>query len=67
MDDSSARKEWNWKPKYSLDEMAKDIIDKLKDRLAKTGSIYPNVDKVSKLFGRFESLTSQTRISFRAD
>ena len=42
MDDDAAQREWDWKPKYSLDRMAKDIIDKLRDRLKRTGSIYPN-------------------------
>merc|ERR1712154_119975 len=48
MDDTEARNQWNWKPKYSLDAMAKDIIFKLRERIKKTGSIYPNV-KQSKL------------------
>eukprot|EP01084_Bolivina_argentea_P052910 97142_1 len=51
MDDREAREQWNWKPKYSLDDMAKDIIFKLRERMEKTGSIYPNVNqsKFSKL------------------
>ncbi len=32
IDDSIARKEWNWKPSYDLSEMTKDMIDKLSKR-----------------------------------
>jgi nucleoside-diphosphate-sugar epimerase len=33
IDDSAARKEWNWKPKYDLKAMVKDMIEKLTPRL----------------------------------
>lgn len=32
LDDSCARKEWDWNPQYSLDEMTKDMIEKLQIR-----------------------------------
>lgn len=32
LDDSCAREEWNWKPKYDLDSMTRDMIEKLKAR-----------------------------------
>lgn len=32
LDDSVAREEWDWKPKYDLDSMVKDMLDKLKDK-----------------------------------
>ena len=49
MDDTEAREQWNWKPKYSLDDMANDIIHKLRERIATTGSIYPLSNAQSKL------------------
>lgn len=33
LDDSCARAEWGWKPQYDLDGMAKDMIQKLTERL----------------------------------
>ena len=33
MDDSCARAEWGWAPKYSLDEMTRDMIENLKKKL----------------------------------
>lgn len=33
MDDTCARKEWGWAPSYSLDEMVKDMIDNLRQKL----------------------------------
>ncbi|MEK6941529.1 MAG: L-threonine 3-dehydrogenase [archaeon] len=33
LDDSAARKEWGWKPKYGLKSMTKDMIEKLSARL----------------------------------
>jgi len=33
IDDSAARKEWNWKPRYDLKAMVKDMIEKLTPRL----------------------------------
>lgn len=33
MDDSCARAEWDWKPAYSLDEMTRDMIKHLKEKL----------------------------------
>ncbi len=32
IDDSAARKEWGWKPKYDLQTMTKDMLDKLGKR-----------------------------------
>ena len=29
MDDSCARQEWDWKPQYGLEEMTKDMLEKL--------------------------------------
>jgi len=34
IDDSIARKEWGWKPKYNLSSMTKDMIEKLGKRFA---------------------------------
>lgn len=33
LDDSAAREEWGWNPKYDLDSMTKDMIEKLSDIL----------------------------------
>ncbi len=33
MDDSAARKEWGWKPKYNLSEMTKDMLQVLSKKL----------------------------------
>ena len=33
LDDSCARKEWDWAPKYNLSEMTIDMLDKLSKRL----------------------------------
>ncbi|NMB28068.1 MAG: L-threonine 3-dehydrogenase [Tissierellia bacterium] len=33
LDDSAAREEWDWNPKYDLDAMTKDMLDKLKIKL----------------------------------
>ncbi|MFW9924341.1 MAG: NAD-dependent epimerase/dehydratase family protein [Candidatus Thorarchaeota archaeon] len=33
IDDSLARKEWNWNPKYNLAQMTKDMLEKLGKRL----------------------------------
>jgi len=33
MDDSVAREEWGWKPKYDLPAMTKDMLDKLSQKL----------------------------------
>ena len=35
MDDSCAREEWDWKPTYSLDEMTRDMILHLREKLGK--------------------------------
>ena len=35
MDDSCARKEWDWKPEYDLDAMTRDMLEKLKIKLGK--------------------------------
>jgi nucleoside-diphosphate-sugar epimerase len=33
LDDSAARAEWGWNPKYDLSSMTKDMLDKLKEKL----------------------------------
>ncbi|MCK4233771.1 L-threonine 3-dehydrogenase [candidate division WOR-3 bacterium] len=33
MDDSAAREEWGWSPEFDLDEMVKDMIEKLTEKL----------------------------------
>lgn len=33
LDDSAAKEEWGWSPKYNLDSMTKDMLDKLKIKL----------------------------------
>ena len=33
LDDSAAREEWGWNPKYNLDAMTKDMLEKLKVKL----------------------------------
>ncbi|MGO1712172.1 MAG: L-threonine 3-dehydrogenase, partial [Senegalia sp. (in: firmicutes)] len=33
LDDSAAKKEWDWNPKYDLEAMTKDMLDKLKEKL----------------------------------
>jgi nucleoside-diphosphate-sugar epimerase len=35
MDDSCARAEWGWNPKYDLDKMTVDMIETLKKKLLK--------------------------------
>jgi nucleoside-diphosphate-sugar epimerase len=35
LDDSCAREEWGWSPKYDLDLTARDMIRKLKDKEAR--------------------------------
>ena len=35
LDDSAAREEWGWDPKYDLDSMTKDMLEKLKIKLNK--------------------------------
>jgi len=32
IDDSAAREEWGWKPKYGLAEMTKDMLEKLGEK-----------------------------------
>jgi nucleoside-diphosphate-sugar epimerase len=34
LDDTAARKEWGWKPKYDLPSMTRDMIEKLSKRFA---------------------------------
>ena len=36
-DDSAARKEWGWKPRYDLPTVAKDMLTNLSTRLWKDG------------------------------
>ena len=33
LDDTAAREEWGWNPKYDLDKMTEDMLKKLKDRV----------------------------------
>jgi nucleoside-diphosphate-sugar epimerase len=33
LDDSAARAEWGWAPKYLLDDMTKDMLEKLSKKL----------------------------------
>ena len=35
IDDSDARKDWNWKPKHSIDSMTRDMIQNLKIKFSK--------------------------------
>lgn len=35
MDDSAAKQEWGWKPEYNLDNMTKDMLDKVAIKLEK--------------------------------
>jgi nucleoside-diphosphate-sugar epimerase len=35
IDDSAARADWNWKSNWSLDQMADEIIEALRDELAR--------------------------------
>jgi len=35
MDDSAARKEWNWQPKFNLSEMTQDMLTVLSEKLKK--------------------------------
>lgn len=35
LDDSAAKKEWDWKPEYDLPKMTEDMIQKLRRKLAK--------------------------------
>ncbi|WP_339029863.1 L-threonine 3-dehydrogenase [Spiroplasma endosymbiont of Cantharis nigra] len=39
IDDSCARKEWDFNPKYNLDTMTKEMLEKLKDKLKSEGKI----------------------------
>lgn len=39
IDDSAARKEWGWRPKYDLDAMTTDMLEHLQDR-KKKGTLY---------------------------
>jgi len=35
LDDSAAREEWGWNPKYDLNSMTVDMLEKLKIKLGK--------------------------------
>lgn len=37
LDDSAAREEWDWNPKYDLDSMTKDMLEKLRIKLSMEG------------------------------
>ncbi len=39
IDDSCARKEWDFNPKYNLDAMTKEMLEKLKEKLKAEGKI----------------------------
>ena len=34
LDDSAARKDWNWAPQFDLQAMTKDMLSRLQERLA---------------------------------
>ncbi|MEL7647361.1 MAG: L-threonine 3-dehydrogenase [Sedimentibacter sp.] len=40
LDDSAARQEWDWNPKYDLDSMTKDMLEKLRVKLGSMITIY---------------------------
>lgn len=40
LDDSAARQEWDWNPKYDLDSMSKDMLEKLRVKLGSMITIY---------------------------
>ncbi len=40
IDDSCARKDWNWKPKYTIDSMTEDMIRNLKIKFSKKSMTY---------------------------
>ena len=35
LDDTCARREWDWKPEFDLDTMTRDMLDKLKQRFGR--------------------------------
>ncbi|MCX6742174.1 MAG: NAD-dependent epimerase/dehydratase family protein [Candidatus Pacearchaeota archaeon] len=37
LDDSEARKDWNWKPDYDLKRMTADMLEKISEKLGKQG------------------------------
>ena len=37
LDDSAAKEEWNWNPKYDLDSMTQEMLEKLRDKLGIQG------------------------------
>jgi nucleoside-diphosphate-sugar epimerase len=39
MDDSAAREEWGWNPKYGLEEMTSDMLEKITIKLGMTVSL----------------------------
>ncbi len=39
LDDSCARNEWDWKPRYDLDAMARDMIEKLRVKIGKEEAV----------------------------
>ena len=42
IDDTAAREEWGWSPSYDLATMAEDVLDRLRSRLERTGSLFVN-------------------------
>lgn len=42
LDDSCARAEWDWKPRYDLDTMSRDMIEKLRVKLGKPEAVHAN-------------------------
>jgi threonine 3-dehydrogenase len=49
LDDSQARKDWDWEPEYDLDGMVEDMLEKLEGRLIKLGRLPGRVGR--KLYG----------------
>eukprot|EP01118_Nematostelium_gracile_P001626 TRINITY_DN11689_c0_g1_i1.p1 TRINITY_DN11689_c0_g1~~TRINITY_DN11689_c0_g1_i1.p1 ORF type:complete len:401 (+),score=102.12 TRINITY_DN11689_c0_g1_i1:1123-2325(+) len=41
LDDSQAKKDWNWSPEYDLDKITKEMLIKLKAKLSSTGPTQP--------------------------
>jgi nucleoside-diphosphate-sugar epimerase len=50
LDDTVARNEWGWKPEYSLSEMTKDMLEKLK---CKIGWLYVSCIYLASFIAKF--------------
>lgn len=40
LDDTCAREEWGWKPRYDIESMTKDMLEKLGERLARNKELH---------------------------